>query len=204
VTTQTPLVALLAALVMALQPTTAVADEVISDDLIVGGGSLCVGADCQDGEEFDFDTIRLKATEPRIQFQDTSTVGAFPSTDWEIVVDSDSSQLQVRDTSGNVTVLVLQASGGVALGAASSVESDVITVGSASNKRRVRYVADGAEDSDAVTKSQLDAFSTALNSNFDAELDAEKTALNNQISELEAQITQLEASLSQVQALCTP
>ena len=120
------------------------------------------------------------------------------------MVDSDSSQLQVRDTSGDVTVLVLQASGGVALGAGSSVESDVITVGSVSSKRRVRYVADGAEDSDAVTKSQLDAFSAALNSNFDAELDAEKTALNNQISELEAQIIQLEASLSQVQALCTP
>lgn len=202
-TTQTPQLALLAALVMALPPATGVADEVILDDLIVGG-SVCVGADCQDGEEFDFDTIRLRATEPRIQFQDTSTSASFPSTDWEIVVDSDSSQLQVRDTSGNVTVLVLQASGGVALGAGSSVESDVITVGSASNKRRVRYVADGAEDSDAVTKSQLDAFSTALNSNFDTELDAEKTALNNQISELEAQITQLEASLSQVQAICTP
>ena len=202
-TTQTPQLALLAALVMALPPATAVADEVILDDLIVDG-SVCVGADCQDGEEFDFDTIRLRATEPRIQFQDTSTSASFPSTDWEIVVDSDSSQLQVRDTSGNATVLVLQASGGVALGAGSSVESDVITVGSASNKRRVRYVADGAEDSDAVTKSQLDAFSTALNSNFDTELDAEKTALNNQISELEAQITQLEASLSQVQAICTP
>ena len=202
-TTQTPQLALLAALVMALPPATAVADEVILDDLIVDG-SVCVGADCQDGEEFDFDTIRLRATEPRIQFQETSNAASFPSTDWEIVVDSDSSQLQVRDTSGNATVLVLQASGGVALGAGSSVESDVITVGSASNKRRVRYVADGAEDSDAVTKSQLDAFSTALNSNFDAELDAEKTALNNQISELEAQITQLEASLSQVQAICTP
>jgi hypothetical protein len=203
VTTQTPQLALLAALVMALPPATAVADEVILDDLIVDG-SVCVGADCQDGEEFDFDTIRLRATEPRIQFQDTSNSASFPSTDWEIVVNGDSSQLQVRDTSGNVTVLVLQASGGVALGAGSSVESDVITVGSASNKRRVRYVADGAEDSDAVTKSQLDAFSTALNSNFDAELDAEKTVLNNQISELEAQITQLEASLSQVQAICTP
>ena len=202
-TTQTPPLPLLAALVMALPPATAVADEVILDDLIVDG-SVCVGADCQDGEEFDFDTIRLKATESRIQFQDTSISASFPSTDWEIVVDSDSSQLQVRDTSGNVTVLVLQASGGVALGAGSSVESDVITVGSASNKRRVRYVADGAEDSDAVTKSQLDAFSTALNSNFDTELDAEKAALNNQISELEAQITQLEASLSQVQAICTP
>ena len=168
-TTQTPRLALLAALVMALQPTTAAADEVIFDDLIVGG-SMCVGADCQDGEEFDFDTIRLKATEPRIQFQDTSNSASFPSTDWEIVVDSDSSQLQVRDTSGYVTVLVLQASGGVALGAGSSVESDVITVGSVSSKRRVRYVADGAEDSDAVTKSQLDAISAALNSNFDAEL----------------------------------
>lgn len=203
-TTQTPPLPLLAALVMALQPTTAVADEVINENLIVQGGSMCVGADCQDGEEFDFDTIRLRATEPRIQFQDTSTSAGFPGTDWEIVVDSDSSQLQVRDTSGDVTVLVLQASGGVALGAGSSVESDVITVGSASNKRRVRYVADGAEDSDAVTKSQLDAFSAALNSNFDAELDVEKTALNNQISALEAQITQLEASLSQVEALCTP
>ena len=43
------------------------ADQVIFDDLIVDG-SQCVGLDCVEGENFDFDTIRLK--ENNIPFKD--------------------------------------------------------------------------------------------------------------------------------------
>ena len=60
-------------------------DQVISDDLIVDG-SACVGVDCASGENFGFDTIRLKENNLRIKFVDTSsTSGSFPSTDWQLV-----------------------------------------------------------------------------------------------------------------------
>ncbi|MEZ5714066.1 MAG: hypothetical protein R3D85_02155 [Paracoccaceae bacterium] len=58
------------------------ADQVISDDLIVFGG-LCVGYNCADGETFGFDWIRLKHTNNRIHFDDTST-GNFPANDWRL------------------------------------------------------------------------------------------------------------------------
>ncbi|MEQ8692227.1 MAG: hypothetical protein RIC89_15490, partial [Pseudomonadales bacterium] len=59
----------------------AFADDVVADDLIVQR-SLCAGVDCADGEEFDFDTIRLKSSDPILQFLDTSNSGSFPSNDW--------------------------------------------------------------------------------------------------------------------------
>lgn len=57
-------------------------DQVIPDDLIVQS-SICAGFDCVNNESFGFDTIRLKENNLRIGFDDTS-VGAFPSNNWEI------------------------------------------------------------------------------------------------------------------------
>ena len=62
----------------------AAADQVFNDDVIVIG-SLCVGMDCVNGENFGFDTIRLKENNLRINFQDTSNSASFPSNDWRIV-----------------------------------------------------------------------------------------------------------------------
>jgi hypothetical protein len=59
-------------------------DQVIIDDLVIDG-SLCVGMDCINGENFGFDTIRLKENNLRIRFQDTSTTASFPTNDWQIV-----------------------------------------------------------------------------------------------------------------------
>jgi hypothetical protein len=60
------------------------------DDVIVTG-SLCVGFDCINGESFFIDTIRLKENNLRIHFQDTSSIEAYPTNDWRIIVnDSDS------------------------------------------------------------------------------------------------------------------
>jgi hypothetical protein len=59
------------------------ADQVIADDLIVQF-SLCVGNDCVSGETFGFDTIRIKENNTRIKFEDTSTAGSFPSSDWQL------------------------------------------------------------------------------------------------------------------------
>ena len=61
------------------------ADQVFNDDVIITN-SLCVGVDCNNGETFGFDTIRLKENNLRIRFVDTSTSGSFPTRDWEITV----------------------------------------------------------------------------------------------------------------------
>jgi len=58
-------------------------DNVINDDLIVDG-SACIGFDCTNGEDFSFDTIRLKENNLRIKFLDTSSAASFPSNDWQI------------------------------------------------------------------------------------------------------------------------
>jgi len=59
-------------------------DEVHLDDVIIDG-SLCVGNDCLNGENFGFDTLRLKENNLRIRFVDTSTSASFPSNDWQII-----------------------------------------------------------------------------------------------------------------------
>lgn len=64
-------------------------DQVIPDDLIVQG-SECVGLDCVNNESFGFDTIRLKENNTRIKFEDTS-VGAFPTTDWQLTANDSAS-----------------------------------------------------------------------------------------------------------------
>ncbi len=66
-----------------------VPDQVIPDDLIVQG-SICAGLDCVNNENFGFDTIRLKENNTRIQFDDTS-VGAFPTNNWQIRANSSAS-----------------------------------------------------------------------------------------------------------------
>lgn len=61
------------------------ADQVIQDDLIVGG-SACLGQDCVNGESFGFDTLRLKENNLRIKFVDTSSSASFPTNDWQITI----------------------------------------------------------------------------------------------------------------------
>lgn len=70
-------------LICSLMMNYAVADQVVSDDYIVQG-SLCVGIDCVNGENFNYDTIRLKENNLRIKFQDTSRTSSFPTNDWQI------------------------------------------------------------------------------------------------------------------------
>lgn len=60
-----------------------VPDQVIPDDLIVQG-SECVGFDCVNNEVFDFDTIRMKENNTRLQFSDTSTSPGFPTNNWQL------------------------------------------------------------------------------------------------------------------------
>lgn len=68
---------------------TATADIVHNDDVIVTF-SQCVGNDCVNGENFGFDTQRLKENNLRIYFDDTSSSASFPSNDWRIKVNDTS------------------------------------------------------------------------------------------------------------------
>ncbi|MBI5935382.1 MAG: tail fiber domain-containing protein [Chloroflexi bacterium] len=68
----------------------AVADVVNPDDVIVQG-SLCVGFDCVNNENFGFDTIRLKENNLRIKFEDTSVSAGFPTNDWQITANDSAS-----------------------------------------------------------------------------------------------------------------
>jgi hypothetical protein len=68
----------------------AMPDIVQPDDVIIQG-SLCVGLDCVNGEVFDFDTIRMKENNTRLQFNDTSTSAGFPTNNWQLRANSSAS-----------------------------------------------------------------------------------------------------------------
>jgi len=89
----------------------AAADQVFADDVIIQG-SLCVGFDCVNGENFGFDTIRLKENNLRIKFEDTS-VGAFPTNDWQILVNESGSgglsKFSIEDVTGARTPFTVEA-----------------------------------------------------------------------------------------------
>lgn len=78
-------------------------DQVIPDDLIVQG-SLCVGLDCVNNENFGFDTIRLKENNTRIKFEDTSSAAGFPSNDWQLTANDSASgganKFSIEDITG--------------------------------------------------------------------------------------------------------
>ncbi len=58
--------------------------QVIAENLAVQG-DLCAGsADCTDSDLSFFQVIRIKGSNTRLEFSDTSTVPNFPATDWEL------------------------------------------------------------------------------------------------------------------------
>src|ERR1700709_470634 len=82
---------------------TAFADQVIPDDLIVQG-SACIGLDCVNNESFGFDTIRLKENNTPIKFDDTRTLAGFPATDWQLTANDSASgglnKFSIENTTG--------------------------------------------------------------------------------------------------------
>lgn len=58
--------------------------DIIHPDDVIIQGSLCVGFDCVNGENFGFDTVRLKENSTRLQFDDTSVSAGFPTNNWQI------------------------------------------------------------------------------------------------------------------------
>lgn len=111
-------------------------DQVINDDLIVDG-SVCIGFDCVNGENFGFDTQRLKENNLRIHFDDTSNSGSFPSNDWRIAINdtgnggasyfaiqdatAGTTPMTIRAGAGNNALFISNSGGNVGLGTASPV-----------------------------------------------------------------------------------
>ncbi len=83
----------------------------VADDLYVQG-SGCFGFDCVDNESLGFDTIRLKENNLRIKFEDTS-VGAFPSNDWQLTANDTTSgganRFSIDDITGALTPFTIEA-----------------------------------------------------------------------------------------------
>ncbi len=105
-------------------------DVVFNDDVIIIG-SNCTGLDCVNGENFGFDTLRLKENNLRINFADTSNTANFPTNDWRIVAndstnggdsylafeDSDAGNIPFRVEAGaGANALVVETGGNVGLG----------------------------------------------------------------------------------------
>lgn len=130
-------------------------DQQILDDLIVDG-SACVGLDCVNGESFGFDTLRLKENNLRINFQDTSNSGSFPTNDWRIVAndtsngganylaieDSDAGRIPFRVEAGaRSNALVVESDGDIGIGTLNPAVDLQITTG---NTPTLRLEQDGS------------------------------------------------------------
>ncbi len=89
-----------------LMATSALADIMHLDDVIVNG-SLCAGLDCVNGENFGFDTLRIKENNMRVHFDDTSASASFPANDWRIVINDSANgganYFAVHDATANTT-----------------------------------------------------------------------------------------------------
>ncbi|MDF0598926.1 hypothetical protein, partial [Psychromarinibacter halotolerans] len=96
----------------ALTGSAALADQVFIEDLIVQG-SACIGVDCVNGENFGFDTIRLKENNLRIRFDDTSNSGSFPNVDWQLTINETANgglnKFSIDDITNNRTPFTVEA-----------------------------------------------------------------------------------------------
>lgn len=125
-------------------------DQVFLDDVVVIG-SICVGQDCVNGENFGFDTQRLKENNLRIHFDDTSNSSSFPKNDWRIAINDSSNggaeyfaiedatagtvPFRVRAGAGNNALYISNSGGNVGLGTASPVVELQITDGDSPTMR---------------------------------------------------------------------
>ncbi|MGV6852964.1 MAG: tail fiber domain-containing protein [bacterium] len=137
-------------------------DQVIADDLIAQF-SLCVGSDCTNGENFSFDTIRMKENNLKINFDDTSASASFPANDWRISANDTSnggaSYLSIEDATAGTTpfkvsagsgnnALSINSSGNVGLNKASAATQLQVTDG---NSPAFRLEQDGSSGFGAQT-----------------------------------------------------
>ena len=100
-------------------------DQLIGDDLVVPA-SLCLGFDCVNGENFSFDTLRLKENNLRIHFEDTSATTSFPSNDWRIAINDSANggenYFSIDDVTAGDSPFRIMAGGNVGLGTTAPTE----------------------------------------------------------------------------------
>lgn len=175
------------------------ADSVVIDDQVVLG-SECIGATCENGEVFDFDTLKLKADKPAIHFHDTSSSASFPSNDWRMGMSGDAqtsnSVFYIEDADSQTRVLQLSSTpeGGVAIGADAELAEGAVSVGAAGKEKRITHVAQGILDSDAVNFGQFKQFETSAQANNQSSIDA----LNNELSSLQSRMDNLSGRLESI------
>ena len=87
-------------------------------------------------------------------------------------------------------VLEITADGDVALGVGAVAESGAVSVGAEGEERRVTFVADGTEDTDAVNLRQFNAYKETINTEA---VDAQVAELQSRIDALTARIEALAA-----------
>lgn len=184
---------------LAIVPHLAYADQVIAGDLIVQG-SACVGLDCVNNENFGFDTIRLKENNLRIKFEDTSSTGAFPTTDWQIIINDSNnggrSYFGIDNvTSGNAVLRIYDGIGaGIVIGEGSTDSgANTLSIGSATSLRRITNLAAGVDPTDAVTYQQL--VDSVGSPGQVAALQTSVNTLNGQVSQNMTDITDLQGRM---------
>jgi hypothetical protein len=96
-----------------IQDPISIQDIVHNDDVIIIG-SLAVGFDAVNGENFGSDTIRLKENNLRIHFDDTSSTASFPRNDWRILINDNTnggaSYFSIEDSSHSARPFTIEAS----------------------------------------------------------------------------------------------
>lgn len=185
----------LLATALAIIPVTSASAEVVPGDLIVRGAA-CIGTECT-ADTYPFDALRIHGPEPVLSMVDESTDGS-PSHNWSMGITddgtTDASDFFIRDDTYGVQVLRMTATGAVAFGAGASIVDDAISVGAMGNERRVAFVADAVDDTDAVNLRQFEAFQDrALDSvGGDAgELEQQLADINKRIEDLARRIDNL-------------
>lgn len=176
--------------VVGLSAAGASGNEVISNDLVVNS-SACFGIGCEVGEVFGFDTLRLKSATPQIFFDDTSSTGTFPNQDWALGISDDDSAAPsyffIRNATSNLNALVISQDGDLAIGAGAEMVPGAISVGDLGSERRVSFVADATDDTDAVNLRQFQTFQeSALDS-----VGGEVIELDNRLAGLEVRLMEL-------------
>ena len=140
---------------LGLNPKPIFIDQVFNDDVIVDG-SLCVGFDCADGEDFGFDTQRFKENNLRVHFDDTSNSASFAANDWRIIINGsnngDPNFFAVEDATAGRTPFLVEAgaranalyvsdNGNIGIGTATPVVNAHIVTG---NTPTIRFEQDAS------------------------------------------------------------
>ena len=130
-------------------------------------------------------------------FDDTSSSASFPKNDWQLGISDDvagdAASFFIEDRTNNRRVLELTPEGDVALGSMSTIVEGAVSVGSDTAKRRVVFVADAQEDTDAVNLRTAQNLVSGLDVTTEAtELEAAITALNERLTALSERVSALE------------